>query len=86
MLIFPRVRYREHFICCGPPGCIGRATRSGWINADLFVDFLMHISEFTGCSPDRKILVLMDNHESHLSIVAIDKARDLGIVFLAISP
>ena len=86
MLIFPRVRYREHFIRGGPPGCIGRATRSGWINADLFVDFLMHISELTGCSPDRKILVLMDNHESHLSIAAIDKARDLGIVLLTIPP
>ena len=28
----------------------------------------------------------MDNHESHLSIVAIDKARDLGIVLLTIPP
>ena len=80
MLIFLRVRYREYFIRGGPPGCIRRATRSGWINADLFVDVLMHISELTGCSPDRKILVLMDNHESHFSIATIDKARDLGIV------
>ena len=86
MLIFPRVRYREHFIRGGPPGCIGRATRSGWINADLFVDFSKHISEFTGCSPDRKISVLMDNDESHLSIAAIDKARYLGIVLLTIPP
>ena len=86
MLIFPRVRYREHFICGGPPGCIGKATRSGWINADLFVDFLMHISKLTRCSPDRKILVIMENHESHLSIAAIDKARDLGIVLLTIPP
>ena len=86
MLIFPRARYKEHFICGGPPGCIGRATRSGWINADLFVDFLTRISKFTGCSPDRKILVIMDNHESHLSIAAIDKARDLGIVLLKIPP
>ena len=28
----------------------------------------------------------MDNHESHLSIAAIDKARNLGIVLLAILP
>ena len=82
VLIFPRVGYREYCIRGGPPGCIGRATRSGWINADLFVDFLMHISELTGCSPDRKILVLMDNQESHLSIAAIDKEKDLGIVLL----
>ena len=46
----------------------------------------MHIGELTGCSPDRKILVLMDNHESHLSIASIDKARDLDIVLLTIPP
>ena len=46
----------------------------------------MHISELTGCSSDHKILVLIDNHESHLSIAAIDKARDLGIVLLTIPP
>ena len=86
MLIFPRVRYRKHIICGGPPGFIGRATRSGWINADLFVDFLMHISKLTGCSPACKILVIMDNHESHLSIAAIGKARNLGIVLLTIPP
>ena len=84
MLIFPRVRYRYYFIRGGPPECIGRATRSGWINANLFVDFLMQISDLTGCSSDRKILVLMDNHESHLSIAEIDKARDLGIAILTI--
>ena len=86
MLIFSGVRYKKHFIRGGPPGCIGSATRSGWINADLFVDFLMHISELTGCSPDRKIFVFMDNRESHLSIAAIDKAKDLSIVLLTIPP
>ena len=44
----------------------------GWINADLFVDFLMHISDFTGYLPDCKILVLLDNNKLHLSIAAID--------------
>ena len=47
----------------------------------------MHISKPTGCSPDRKILlIIMDNYESHLSVAAIDKARDLRIVLLTIPP
>ena len=37
MLIFPRMQYREYFIGDCPFGCNGKATRSGWINADLFV-------------------------------------------------
>ena len=48
--------------------------------------FLMHISELTGCSPDRKIFVLMNNHASHLSVAAIDKGRDLSVVLLTIPP
>ena len=83
-MLISRVRYREDFIRVGPPGCIGRATRFGWINAYLFVDFLMRISELSGCSSDRKILVLMDNHESHLSIAAIDKARFFGIISIVL--
>lgn len=32
MLIFTRVNYREHFIRGAPPGTVGKATRTGWIN------------------------------------------------------
>ena len=86
LLIFPRVNYRDHFIRGGPPGCIGKASRSGWINTEIFVEFLEHIVQLTGCTPERKILIIMDNHESHISIAVIDKARALGIVLLTIPP
>ena len=35
-----------------PPGYIGRATRSSWINVDLFVHFLERIIELTGCTTE----------------------------------
>lgn len=86
MLIFPRVNYKSWFIKGGPPGCIGTATRSGWVNEGEFVKYLHHVGNQTNCSKDRPILLIMDNHESHCSLKAIDTAKDLGIVLLTIPP
>jgi len=86
LFIFPRVNYKDHFIRGAPPGSIGCATRSGWINEDVFLEYLRHIMKNTRCSPDHKILVIMDNHESHISLKAIDLAKANGIVLLTIPP
>ena len=86
LFIFPRVNYRNHFIKGGPPGSIGRATRTGWINEEVFVNYLHHLAYHTRCSLENKIVVVMDNHESHISLAAIDYARQKGIVLLTIPP
>ena len=86
MLIYPRVHEKDAFIRGAPPGTIGKATKSGWINEGLFVKFLDHISDLTCYSKESKILVILDNHESHISLAAIDKARERGIVLLTIPP
>ena len=80
MLTYPRVHKKDAFIRGAPPGTIGKATKTGWINKGLFVEFLDHISDLTCCSKESKILVILDNHESHISLAAIDKAREHGIV------
>jgi hypothetical protein len=86
MFIFPRVNYKNHFIRGAPPGSIGNATRSGWINEDLFVEYLGHVIRHTRCSQEHKVLLIMDNHESHISVRAIDMAKANGIVLLTIPP
>lgn len=86
LFIFPRVNYKDYFIRGAPPGSVGRATRSGWINEDIFLEYLQHIIRNTRCSPDHKILLIMDNHESHVSLKVIDTAKANGIVLLTIPP
>ena len=76
MLIFPRVHFRDHLIKGGPQSCIGQCNRSGWINENLFLV----------CGPKHKILLILDNHESHISLDVIDKAKSAGIVMLTIPP
>ena len=60
-----------------------KSNKAGWINEGLFVEFLDHISDLTCCSKESKIL---GNHDSHISLAAIDKARERGIVLLTIPP
>lgn len=84
MFIFPRVRYKDHFIT--PPGSIGTSTRSGWINEDTFAEFLEHLVQHTNCSSDRPILLILVNHKAHISLRALDMAKQKGIVMLTIPP
>ena len=83
LLIFSRVHYRVHFVRGGPHDCIGQCSKSGWINEELFLVYLEHLISRTRCSLDHKIL-LLDNHKSHITLRAIDKAKSSGIVMLTI--
>ncbi|KAL1276995.1 hypothetical protein QQF64_023668 [Cirrhinus molitorella] len=86
MFIFPRVNFKDHFIRYGPPGCIGAANKSGWMLEDHFLQFLEHFHHHTRASLDAKVLLILDNHSSHLSVRGIDFCRKNGIVMLSFPP
>ena len=86
LLIFSHVHYRDYFVREGPQDCIGQCRKSGWINEELFLVYLEHLISRTRCSLDHKILLLLDNHESHISLRVIDKAKSSSMVMLTISP
>ena len=79
------MNHHDYFIRGSSPGSIGRATRTGWINEEVFVDYLIHIVHHSR-SIENKILFILDNHESHISLEAIDFARTSGIVLLTLPP
>lgn len=86
MFIFSRVNYKVFFIRGGPTGCIGAANKSGWMQGEEFIIFMKHFANHVRPSVDRKILVLLDNHESHLFLPVIDFCREVGIVLLSFPP
>lgn len=86
LFVFPRVHYKEHMNNGGPPGCIGAANPSGWSTAKIFLQFLEHIINHTKPTVEKPILIIMDNHDTHISIEIIDKAKDNGVVLLTIHP
>ena len=42
MLVFPRKKFKNHFIRNGPNGCVGAATSSGWMKPETFLLFMKH--------------------------------------------
>ncbi|XP_063594808.1 uncharacterized protein LOC134771775 [Penaeus indicus] len=86
LFVFPRVHYRDHFLNGAPSGAIGRASRSGWMNEELFSEYMHHFIQHTRCTKERKVLLVLDNVESHITITSIDLARENGVVLLTLPP
>jgi len=84
--IFPRVNFKNHMLIGAPSGSLGLATPSGWMNSTLFIEVLDHFIKFTNCSTENPALLIMDNHESHISLECIDKAKSNGITILTLPP
>jgi len=51
-----------------------------------FLLFMQHFVKHVRSSKDKKVLLLLDNHASHLSIKIIEFARDNGVVMLTFPP
>ena len=86
MFIFPRVNYRDNFVNGGPVGCVGTAHPSGWMTAAGFLTFLKHFVAHVRPSPTDKVILLLDNHASHLSVDVLQFAKDNGVVMVSFPP
>ncbi|XP_049315676.1 uncharacterized protein LOC125779127 [Bactrocera dorsalis] len=84
--LFPRVNMKEIFMTHASHGAVGVANGSGYMNSDVFPQFMRHFIKHTGANADSPTMLLLDNHGSHLSIEAIDLALDHGITLLSFPP
>ncbi|KAL2095910.1 hypothetical protein ACEWY4_008058 [Coilia grayii] len=80
--VFPRSGFREDFLTGAPVGSSGSAHPNSWMRKDQFIDFLKHFVHHSNCSPERPCLLLTDNHDSYLSIEALDFARENGVMWM----
>ena len=62
-----------------PEGFLGLVNASGWITSINFVKVLDHAIKFTGCSTSNPTIITMDNHESHIALESVVKAKENGI-------
>lgn len=54
-------------------------TGSAWMCRELFAKTIDHIVIHTQSSKERPIILVMDNHESHVSYEGLNKAKECGI-------
>ena len=82
-MVVPRLKFHDHFIRDGPLGCTGDANQSGWMIEKNFVKFAKHFVSYARCSKQNPCLLLLDNHDSHLSAEALDYFKDNGVTLLS---
>lgn len=69
-----------------PQGFLPLAHQSGWMNDDLFLISLQHFKKQVNCLPDDPILLILDNHISHISYPVVDYCRSNGIIIFTLPP
>lgn len=74
------------FIQGGPPQAIGADNSSGWITATEFYMYLDHFIIHTKPNPTDPVLLLLDNHQSHIDINVVQKAMENSIMMLSFPP
>ncbi|CAH1999391.1 unnamed protein product [Acanthoscelides obtectus] len=68
--VFPRVHCKSHFVRGGPIGCDGDTNPAGWMKEENFMKYAKHFVKHVKPSKEKPVLLLLDNHDSHLSIEA----------------
>jgi hypothetical protein len=69
-----------------PEGFIPLAHKSGWMTAEFFLVSLKHLQKQINCSSQYPILLIMDNHVSHISYPIVKFAKENGIVLFTLPP
>nr|XP_047141474.1 MFS-type transporter clz9-like [Hydra vulgaris] len=87
MLIFPRQRMKVELMDRAPPGAWAECHPSGWIQTDLFINWLKKFILHTEATKDSTVFLILDGHTTHTkSIELIDTARENGIILFCLPP
>lgn len=85
-LVFPRKRMKPELTDRAPAGTLQLVSDSGFINSELFLRWLDHFQTFSKSSVEDQVLLILDNHSSHVSLQAVLKCREMGINMLSLPP
>lgn len=85
--VFPRKLYAKNQMMKGltQTGALGLVNKSGWMTCEKFILVLEHLVKHSHCS-QQNILMILHNHESHISIDATNFCRNNGICLLSLLP
>lgn len=86
MFVFPRKQFKSHFLNIGPPECIGAGNASGWVTDEEFHQFMQDFIKHVKPSMEHRVLLVLDNHSSHLNVETLNLAKANGVVVLSFPP
>lgn len=86
VLIFKRKRQKPELLNGAPPGTEMFVSDSGYINSDLFFQWIQHFQKHTNATKENPVLLILDNHSTHQSLETVLYCRENGIILLSIPP
>ncbi|XP_072384656.1 uncharacterized protein [Diabrotica undecimpunctata] len=86
MMVFPRVHFKSHMLKEAPVGTVGGANSSGWSNESLFLQLLKHFKCHVQPSIEGPVILLLDNHDSHVNIPVIQFCPKNSITLVTFHP
>ena len=70
----------------GPPGAIYTCSHNGWSNEKLFQDWLKHFKDNAKPTIEDPVLLVLDNHGSHISLESYEFCRANHINVVSLPP
>lgn len=86
MLIYPRKRMPPTLQKNGPIGASYKCSKNGWINTELFLSWLSHFAKHAKPTAADPILLVLDNHSSHISIASYEFCKGNNIHMVSLPP
>ena len=86
MLIYPRKRMTPLLERGGPIGSLYKCSHNGWSNEQLFQEWLEHFKKTSKPTEEDPVLLVLDNHGSHISLNTYQFCRTNHIHVLSIPP
>jgi len=86
--VFPRVNVQDSWMLTGPPGssATGHPKATGWMTIEDFVKYMVHFVKYAKPTTESPVLLLLDNHHSHISLEVIEYAKNNHITMLSFPP
>lgn len=86
VFIFPRVRFKDFMLEDCPVGSKGLCHKSGWMTSENFALAFEHFIDHVKPCKERPVLLTIDNHDTHINLHVITRAREVGVVIITFPP
>lgn len=86
LFIFPRKRMSPVLEKNGPREAVYTCTKNGWSNEAIFMQWLKHFQKKVASNEENPVLLILDNHCSHISLQIYEFCRANFIVMVSIPP
>lgn len=87
LVIFPRKNMTDLLMKGAPPGTVGVAHPSGWVQTNIFTNWFQHFVAKVNPTADSPVLLILDGHYSHVrNVDLIESAKNNHVTIVSLPP